>query len=239
MRALFSIYVWIVWALHLLILGPLAILLVAVARDKVGFNFVKWGTRSAFFFAGLKVVGRNADKVDWSRPYVLMANHQNLLDPFAMLLTVGHHVAGVEKRENLQIPVYGWLSRAWGNIPIQREDQAHARAGISEATERLRQGRSIAILPEGTRTKDGNIGPFKKGGFHMAIDAGAVILPMTINGSYQVLRNGDWKVYPGTIEIAYGEPIPTADYSKDDMDALMARVRAAIEANFTPQLPPA
>lgn len=232
MHSLRSLFVWLVWGLHLFLLGPIAVLLVAVSPRGLGFRFTQWGSRSAFYFAGLRVKAVGAERVDWSRPQVFMGNHQNLLDPFALLNIVPRHVAGIEKIENLKIPVYGWLSRAWGNIPIHREDPAASRVGIAQAAERLRAGLPMAIMPEGTRTKDGSIGPFKKGGFHLAIDTGADIVPFTINGGYGRLRTGDWRVYPGTIEVVFGEPIPTQGYGKENLDELVTRTREAILANF-------
>jgi 1-acyl-sn-glycerol-3-phosphate acyltransferase len=236
--ALFSVYVWIVWLLHLFVLGPIALVFVALDPRGLGFRIVKFGSWSALRLAGIKVVGHHMERVDWSRPHVFMGNHLNILDPFAMCVIIPHHIAGVEKIENLKIPVYGWLSRAWGNIAIQREDKAHAHAGIATATDRLKHGASIFILPEGTRSLDGQLGPFKKGGFHMALDAGADIVPFTFNGSFRILRTGDWKVYPGTIEIDFADAVPTADYTKETLEDLMARVRAAIAGNLK-ALPPA
>ncbi|MDB5098651.1 MAG: (acyl)-sn-glycerol-3-phosphate acyltransferase [Cyanobacteria bacterium RYN_339] len=232
MRALFSIYVWVVWLLHLFVLGPIALLFVAIDPRGAGFKLVKWGSWSALRLAGIRVVARGLERVDWAKPQVFMGNHLNLLDPFALCIVVPQHLAGVEKAENLKIPVYGWLSRAWGNIAIQREDKANAHAGIASATDRLKSGASILILPEGTRSKDGAMGPFKKGGFHMALDAGADILPFAFNGSFEILRNGDWKVYPGTIEIVFGESVPTAGYTKESLGELVETVRGAIAANL-------
>ena len=93
---------------------------------------------------------------------------------------------------------------------------------------------SIGIMPEGTRTKDGSVGPFKKGGFHMAIDAQADILPFTINGGFERFQTGDWRVNPGTIEVVWGEPIATKGLTKADVDMLLAKTRAAVLANFRP-----
>lgn len=232
MRTLFSIYVWIVWLLHLFVLGPIALFFVALDPRGLGFKIVRFGSWSALRLAGIKVVARGHEQVAWDKPQVFMGNHLNLLDPFAACIVVPRHFAGVEKVENLKIPVYGWLSQAWGNIAIQREDKANAHAGIATATDRIKAGDSIFILPEGTRSKDGTMGPFKKGGFHMALDAHADIVPFTFNGSFHVLRNGDWKVYPGTIEIVFGEAIPTAGYTKERLDELVTRVRDAIAANL-------
>lgn len=228
---LFSIYVWIAWTLHLVLLGPIAVVLTLLSPT-LGFRFVQLASRSVFFFAGIRVVVRGRERVDWSHAYVLMGNHQSLLDPFVLVIGVPQHMVGIEKRENLKIPVYGALARAWGNIPIHREDPQAAREAIALAEERLRTGHSIAILPEGTRSMTGFMGPFKKGGFHLALNTGAAIVPVTFNGVWERFRPGDWRVWPGTCEVVFDAPIPTAGYGKETMDALMERVRGAIAANF-------
>lgn len=232
LQVLFSIYVWIVWGFHLLVLGPLVLPAVMISPKKWGLFLIQSGSRSAFWFARIKVRAVNFDRVDWNSSQVFMANHQNLLDHFALCTIVPRHLAGVEKIENFSIPVYGALTKAWGNIAIKREDRSHSHSGISDGTSRLHDGASLLIFPEGTRTKDGYLGPFKKGGFHMAIDAGVPITPFTINGCYQRLRNGDWKIKPGEIELVFGETVPTEPADKEHLEDLMARVRGVMLSNF-------
>jgi 1-acyl-sn-glycerol-3-phosphate acyltransferase len=232
MNVLFSIYVWLMWIVHLVVFGPPTLLALLFSR-RAGFRMVRGLSRSALAVAGIRVRVSGAEKVDWSRAHVFMGNHQNLLDPFILVLAVQRHMVGIEKQENHRIPIYGQLARAWGNIPIDRGNPAAAHATIGAATARMKEGASVLILPEGTRTKDGSIGPFKKGGFHMALDAGADIVPFTINGAYQVFQTGSWRVHPGVVEVIFGETIPTAGYTKETMDALVARVREAVCAHFT------
>lgn len=231
MSTLFSIYVWLVWSLILLLLGPVAIVATMISRQ-LGFSAVRLLARLAFFAAGIRVVVRGAEKVDWSRSYVFMGNHQSYLDPFVFVLAIRQHVVGIEKKENMQVPVYGALARAWGNIPIDRANPGAARATIDAAAERFKAGTSIAILPEGTRSETGAIAPFKKGGFHLALNTGATIVPMTFNGVYERFRPRDWHIYPGTAEIVFDAPIETTGYSKETMDALIATVRETIASNF-------
>lgn len=233
MNALFSLYVWLAWVLFLLIFGPLALVLLAIARP-LAFRYIQWFSRVGLAIAGMRVVVRGAEKVDWSRAYVFMGNHQNLLDPFILVQTIPRHMVGIEKQENMRIPVYGWLVRMWGNIPIARDNPTAARATIAEAAEKLKAGTSIWIMPEGTRTLTGEVGPFKKGGFHLALDAGADIVPFTINGAFERLRTGHWRIHSGPIEVVFDAPIPTAGVGKADLDALVARVRERVLANRAP-----
>lgn len=231
MNALFSIYAWTVWILHLVFLGPLALLSLVVSR-RLGFWVTKLASASALGCVGIRVRVTGRDRVDWTLPHVFMGNHQNLLDPFALVIAMPHHMVGIEKRENLRIPIYGTLIRLWGNIPIDRGNPQAARQSIALAAERLRQGTSIAILPEGTRTKDGRIGPFKKGGFHLALDAGASIVPFTFKGAFEVFRTGGWKVRPGVIEVLFDAAIATEGYGPETLDTLVERVRGVIVSHL-------
>ncbi len=231
LNTLYSIYAWLVWVACLLVLGLPAVLLTAI-NPEVGFRFVRWGSRFALGLAGIRVTVTGAENVDWSRAYVVMGNHQSILDPFVVLPAFPRRPIAIEKVENLKLPVYGWLTRAWGNIAIKREDREHAIAGVESAKERLAAGHSIGIMPEGTRTKDGSIGPFKKGGFHLALGAGADILPFTIKGAFEVVARDGWQVGRTPIEVTFLPPIATSDYSRETLDDLIARVRDVVETNY-------
>lgn len=229
---LYSAYVWIVWTLCLVVLAPPIALLMMIVPKHRKLPLAQFFVGTALGLVGIKAVGKNLDQVDWDKPQIYMSNHESLLDHFALCLLVRRHIVGVEKKESHSLPFYGAMARAWGNIPVDRKDPEQAREAIAIAVERIKQGDSIIILPEGTRARDGMLAPFKKGGFHMAVDSGADILPFTINGAYELSPGAAWRVRPGTIEIVFGESIPTAGYGKGDVDALSARVRQAIIANM-------
>lgn len=230
---LFSIYVWLIWGVGMLILAPIFVVTAAFSKEAALRVFQAW-VGFLLLCAGIRVRVVGADKVDWDHTAVFMGNHMNGLDPFFFALSFRRHMVGIEKASNFKIPFYGHIVKAWGNIPIHRENPEKARATIAVACERLKSGASIGILPEGTRSKDGRIGPFKKGGFHLAIDAGADIVPFTISGAWSVLKNGDWRIHPGTVVVTYGERISTDGHVKTDLEPLMTQVRAAIEAPFYP-----
>lgn len=231
LRTLFSLYAWTVWVLVLLLGGPVAVIATLISAP-LGFRVVRFGSRLALGLTGIRVNVIGLERVDWSRPLVLMGNHTSYLDPFFLVLAVPHHVVGIEKKENLKVPVYGQLASAWGNLPIDRDNPQAARATIAEAEAKLTSGTSIVIFPEGTRSESGDLGPFKKGGFHLAINAGADIVPMTFSGAYERLRPRGWRVEPGPVTVEFGCPIATAGYDKATLEPLMARVRSAIATPF-------
>jgi 1-acyl-sn-glycerol-3-phosphate acyltransferase len=231
LRTLFSLYAWLVWGLVLLLGGPIAVVATLISAP-LGFRVVRFGARLALGLTGIRVQVVGRERVDWSRAHVVMGNHTSYLDPFFLVLAVPRHMVGIEKKENLKVPVYGQLAAAWGNLPIDRANPEAARATIAEAEAKLASGTSIVIFPEGTRSETGDLGPFKKGGFHLALNTGADIVPMTFSGAYERLRPRGWHVEPGTVTVEFGEAIPTTNFDKETMEPLMARVREAIATPF-------
>ncbi len=134
----------------------------------------------------------------------------------------------IAKKQLGKIPFFGWAMHAGRFIFIDRQNPIAARRSIEEAARRIKRGHSVLLFPEGTRTRDGNIGPFKKGGFHLAIASGATIVPCAIRGSRAVMPRGSWLIHSGAIHVEVGEPISTVGLVDDDRDALLDRVRAQI-----------
>ncbi len=234
LNALFSLYGWTLWILHLAIAGPLILLVVSISPP-AAFGLIKAMCRSALRLVGINVRVSGLQHVDNQRQYLLMGNHPSMLDPFFVAIALPHFAVAVEKAANFKIPVYGRIVARWGNIPIHKDDPVRARQAIALATERFRQGKSLVILPEGTRSKDGRLGPFKKGGFHLAIDTGATILPFTIKGAFPVFPSGGWRIHPGVVEVVFGAPLSAEGVSRDRLDALLAETRSRIEAPLSPQ----
>lgn len=234
LNAFFSIYGWLVWILHLAVAGPVMLLAVTLSPPKA-FAFTKLVCRSALGLVGIRVRVRGLEHVDPRRQYLIMGNHPSMLDPFIAAIAVPRFAVGVEKASNFKIPVYGRIIQRWGHIPIHKDDPVRSREAIALAIERFRQGVSIAILPEGTRSKNGRLGPFKKGGFHLAIETGATILPFTIKGAYQVFRTGGWRIRPGLIEVVFGEPLSAEGVTREQLDDLIAEIRHRIEAPLSEQ----
>ena len=136
----------------------------------------------------------------------------------------------VLKRELVFIPIVGWAMARAGNITVARGDGAKALRGlIRQAQDRVKAGRSILIFPEGTRSKTGEMLPFKKGGFIMAIKAQVPVVPVAVHGGRAAMRKGSPWVRPVMVDIVVGEPIPTTGLTLDDRDELIARVRAEVE----------
>ncbi len=166
------------------------------------------------------------------RPYILMANHQGAYDIFVLLAYLPVHFKWLAKEELFKIPIFGWAMGAAGYISIDRKGKKKALESIEQAVTKIREGASVLVFPEGTRSPDGQIHSFKKGGFTLAIKAGVPIVPIAIRGSREVLPRSSLRVRPGRIQLVVGKPIPTDDRGMADREGLMEEVRAAIEGRF-------
>ena len=129
-----------------------------------------------------------------------------------------------------RIPLFGWVMWAGRFIFIDRQNAAAARRSIDDAGRRIRGGDSVLIFPEGTRTRDGQLGAFKKGGFHLAMEAGVPIVPIALRGTRALMPRGSLRVKSGEVSVIIGKPIPTSGLTVEDRPALIQRVRDAIAA---------
>jgi 1-acyl-sn-glycerol-3-phosphate acyltransferase len=177
---------------------------------------------------GVKVEIKLRFPLDLNRPYVFMANHASMVDIWAMFLRMPVPVRFIAKKQLGQIPVFGWAMRAGRFVFIDRQNAVSARRSIQEAAQRIKDGHSVAIFPEGTRTRDGKLGAFKKGGFHLAIDSGVEIVPLAIHGTRAVMPPGTPLIRAGRVQIEIDEPISTAGLGPSDRQQLLERVYARI-----------
>jgi 1-acyl-sn-glycerol-3-phosphate acyltransferase len=185
-------------------------------------------SRAIMFAAGVKLTIRTVKPLDPGRPYVFMANHLSASDIFSLFIAVPFPVRMIAKKQLGRIPFFGWAMHAGRFIFIDRQNPIAARRSIEEAARRIRNGHSVLIFPEGTRSRDGLLGPFKKGGVHLAIASGADIVPCGLRGTREVMRRGSLLIYPGAISVEMGAPISTAGLTDDDRDALLERVHVLI-----------
>lgn len=188
----------------------------------------KFAFRMTLAVFGLRVKVSGTEHIDPNKGYIYMSNHVSLFEPFIVGISHPTWVIAIEKQENFKIPFYGLLISRWGNIPIDRGNLESAKQSLERAKEALADGVSIGFMPEGTRTRNGELGPFKKGGFHTAIDAGAEIVPFAFRNLYQFNRTGSWLLTPQTVEVHFTAPIDSKAYGKEHLDALSDKVRSQI-----------
>jgi 1-acyl-sn-glycerol-3-phosphate acyltransferase len=182
--------------------------------------------------AGARVRVHGAEHIKHGTSYVFLSTHQSYMDIPAMLGYLPAQLRIAAKKSLFRIPFMGWhLSRA-GHIPIDRSSTQNAVTSLQRAAAYLHDGICAFIFPEGTRSRDGVLQPFKKGGFKLAIQAGVPIIPVTIIGSRSVLPRDSIIFRPGPIDMYVDAPISTAGLSDEDIEPLMHAVRAAMAQHF-------
>jgi 1-acyl-sn-glycerol-3-phosphate acyltransferase len=180
----------------------------------------------------VRVEAEGLENISPTPPYVVMANHQSLFDIAAIAHTLPSSWRFVAKRELARVPFFGWGMVAAGHIVVDRQDNEASVRSLKRAAQRIREGITVIIFPEGTRSPTGELRRFKSGGFHLAAEAEVPILPATVSGSRRVTPRGSLHAEPGRILVRYGEPIPTAGLDRTHLEPLKERVFAAIRAGF-------
>jgi 1-acyl-sn-glycerol-3-phosphate acyltransferase len=207
MKHLISAYSWIAGGLYFILLLFVCIFLSFFIPQKTLDPFIKKSLKLLFKILFIKVHSEGAENVDKNKTYLFMSNHESLFDIPLLEAYVPTFVRGVEALRQFKWPVYGWAIRRVGNIPIDRKN-IHASITSMKITEKiLKKGKSIIILPEGHRTLDGNLGPFKKLPFHLAKQAGVPVIPIGLSGLFQLKNKGSWLIRPRPVTIKFGQPI--------------------------------
>jgi len=180
--------------------------------------------------AGVKVEIVGSEKLDWRRTYIFMCNHLSNLDPPIVIPVMPRRTSVLVKKELFRIPLLGWAMRLANLVPVDRSNREAAISSLRFAGDVLRSGISMTIWPEGTRSPDGRLLPFKKGPFYLAMETGVPIVPITLVGTHEIWPKGEFAIHPGTATVIFHEPIDPAAYS--DQDALIEAVRERIRSGL-------
>jgi 1-acyl-sn-glycerol-3-phosphate acyltransferase len=198
-----------------------------VLRGRALEALIKAGSRAILVVCGIRVRTTGREHLVAGRAYIAMMNHVNFFDPFVFQAAFPRPLRGAEEERHFRWPIYGGVIRRIGMFPIDRKDTQQAVESLRRAAAWIREHArfSFGIMPEGTRTLDGRLGPFKRGGFLMAVETGLDILPVVQRGAYRINHKGTRVIRPGRIEVVIEAPIPTAGYTKDRVGELIERVR--------------
>ena len=160
-------------------------------------------------------------------PYIYLFNHTSLLDTFIVIALLPEFTAAVGKKEQFNLPLWGWILKRWGVVPIDRHNLERARASMDAVESLVKAGQSLLLAPEGTRSQHGHLGPFKKGPFHIALRTSAPIVPIGILGAYKSKNKGSWTLTPGTIQVVIGDPMDPSNTTT--VDALKEQTKGAFQ----------
>lgn len=189
-------------------------------------------------FIGVTASIHDADKAAPGNSYIITPNHQSHVDILALMMTLPTPYRWVVKKELLKIPFFGWALPRMGAVSLNRSNPREALKKLQEGSDKLTGGWSLLIYPEGTRSPDGNLLPFKKGAFVLAVNTGIPILPVTVNGAAKILPKKTLVVRPGHISITIGDPIPTDGFQEEDVPVLLETTRDAVAKHLDPEYDP-
>lgn len=222
------------WAISILLVGPLLVLYSVLTGNADPMYHIACALgRFGVLLVGVKIMLRGLEHLGPGCNYIFMSNHVSNLDPPILIPSIPGRCSVLVKKELFRTPVLGTGMRLAELVPVDRSDREAAIASVQNAITVLRKGLHMVIYPEGTRSADGRLLPFKKGPFHLAIDSGVPIVPVTILGTYESWPKHRFAVQPGTVVVAFHPPLNPQEFI--DRDALMSAVRKAINSALPPE----
>lgn len=221
------IYLWTI--VSTIVLGTVAVIFGLFSKTGNSVHFVArvWG-RSILWISGIRVEVSGLERIDANRSLILMSNHQSNFDIPVLLSALPLQFRWLAKAELFKIPIFGRGMRGAGYISIDRSDRKSAFRSLARAAQAIREGTSVLIFPEGTRSFDGLLLPFKKGGFVLAVDAGVPILPLVIEGTVEIMAKGCKLIRRRPVLIKVRPEIDSAAFTRKTKDELIGSVREAM-----------
>ncbi len=226
LRGLLTIVTFVVTTLGL---GLIAIIAGLLSGPAAVFRLGRLWARAHLAAMGIAPVYSGLEHARGEAPRIFLANHLSNLDIWALVPVLPVTTRFVSKRSIFWIPILGQAMALAGFIAIDRKDRASAIRSLGRAAQTARDGSSIILFPEGTRSRDGRLGPFKRGSFHLALEAGVPVVPIAISGTFAVVKPRSIVVHRGPVHVTFAQPIDVTAYA-GNLDGLMARVRGEIAA---------
>ncbi len=239
LRRLYSVYKWLVvipvLGLSTFINGMSVVTLVWFVQPKILSRIfgTSWA-RINSWFTPMMVSVRGREHVDPGQSYVIVCNHQSQYDIFVLYGWLGIDFKWIMKQELRNIPVIGVACEKLGHIYVDRSNREAALGAIETAKSRLIDGTSVLFFPEGTRSRDGRLKKFKRGAFHLALDLQLPLLPITINGTREILPSDTLDLFPGRATMTIHEPIAIEGYAREHIVALAEQARQKIGSVLAP-----
>ncbi len=230
---LYQPYIWLIYLpflfINTLIFGVLAVLFSILFGARIGsyVGGVLWSRLNSWLVPMLVLV-QGRENIDPKTSYIVLTNHQSAYDIFLIYGWIGIDIKWVMKKELRKVPGLGFGSEKVGHIFLDRSNSRAAIESLNKARQKLVNGTSVVIFPEGTRSKTGNPGNFKRGAFKLAIDLGLPILPVTLIDTRKILPADSINILPGKVKMVIHKPIDIAGYSEQNMSELMEKVKTKI-----------
>ncbi len=232
-RILTFLYQWLILAPIFIVLTFITAITVIVFSSLFGNKYwgyypPKWWSRFTCWLSLCSVKSSGHENLDKDASYVFIANHQGAFDIFLVYGFLNHNIKWMQKIGLRKLPFVGKASEIAGHVFVDNSSIASRRDSIVEAKKVIEGGVSIIMFPEGSRTKNGELSPFRRGAYKVAIDMELPIVPVTINGPFDIMRVKTLTLNPGKLELTIHKPIPTANLDTDDIPALMEQTKEII-----------
>jgi 1-acyl-sn-glycerol-3-phosphate acyltransferase len=225
------LYVFV--GLFILIVAPFAMLWAFISGNcAVIYSLARFCIRTGGWICGIRVRVQGREKITPDQTYVFLSNHQGNFDAPVLLHVLPADWKALIKKEMMNLPIFSLVLKQVQFVPIERQNPQKAHRSIEFGAKLLSEGKSFLAFPEGTRSRDGKLGTFKKGVFIMAIMAQKPIIPITILDSAKIQPPGKYGIHPGTIHIIIHDPIPTEGMTLEDRNRLVQLTRDAIAAGM-------
>ena len=225
-----SVATYLAVSAYVILLGPPGMLIVLVfGWVDLLYILARGGVRLGFTCSGIRCQVAGRDRLPAGRAAVYCANHESNIDAPLLFLELHPRLRLLFKAEFGKVPILGRAARMGGFIPVERDNPVQSQAAVDRAAESLARGESFLVFPEGTRSRTGELLPFKKGGFIMAIRAQVPIVPVAIRGGRAAMAKGSALIRPVSARVTIGRPIETTGMTIDDRVALVAAARRQIE----------
>jgi 1-acyl-sn-glycerol-3-phosphate acyltransferase len=230
MRASFLL---LIYTLIVILVGPVLLVCWVLGVRKPLMAIGRWAMRVGRRVLGIDVEVGGLERFDHKASYVFMPNHLSFLDGPMMVMVIPQSVRVIVKKNVFGIPILGWAMLHVGCVPVDRRAGGGGIKSIEKAARSIREkGYSFLIFPEGTRSLDGKLQRFRRGGFFLAIAGGAPIVPVTIGGTFELMPKGQFGAKRGTVSVVFHPPVPVDGYSVGDMEGLIEKVRAAVSSGL-------
>lgn len=228
-----TVIVLLYFTLAMLLVLPLLVLWTILTGDAnfMYHVFVQYGLRIGLRIAGIHVRVEGLENVP-PGVCIFASNHASNLDPVALTPQIPRRIALLAKKEVFRIPVLSKAISLAKLVPVDRGDSEAAAESVDTAIKYLKEGLSFCVYPEGTRSRDGHLLPFKRGTFVMAIRAGVPVVPVSLAGTQNLMRKGDWRIFPGEVVVKFGPSVDARGYKLEQREELRQRVQDLVAAGL-------
>jgi len=228
-----TIVILIIYTLLTILLIPVLLFCYLIKFAQPIILISKWALRLGQKILGICLATSGIERIDKKVSYVFMANHLSLIDGPLLFMLIPQFVRVILKKEAFRIPVIGQAMKQVDFIPVDRKSLKGGKKSIDRASRLIKEkGFSFLIFPEGTRSRDGKLQPFKRGGFFVAVTSQVAILPVSIKGSYELMPKGSFFAKKGKVRVTFHPPVSAQGFDRNNLPQLIGEVRSVIQSGL-------